>query len=160
MDISSLSGGFTLAGAGAAATTEKPDLFSSDGFLTLLAAQIRNQNPLEPMKDTEFIAQMAQFSQLEQTTNLARDIRGLTMSQQLSQGAALLGREVSYESPAGELVAGVVERLSVSADGREMMLLVGGVPIDVRKVITVNSQPSGPAPPVGELQDGPGTVPS
>ena len=41
---------------------EQTDLFSSDGFLKILSSQIRSQNPLEPMKDTEFIAQMAQFS--------------------------------------------------------------------------------------------------
>ena len=51
------------------------DIFSSEGFLKLLASQISSQNPLEPMKDTEFVAQMAQFSQLEQITNLAKDIK-------------------------------------------------------------------------------------
>ena len=140
MDIASLTGGFAAGAAGGGqGPAEKTDMFSSDGFLRLLAAQISNQNPLEPMKDTEFIAQMAQFSQLEQTTNLARDIRGLTMGAQLSQGASLLGREVSYEDHDGVLVTGIVERLSVSADGRDMMLLVGGVPIDVRQVVTVQT---------------------
>ena len=48
---------------------KKVDIFSSEGFLKLLASQMTSQNPLEPMKDTEFIGQMAQFSQLEQTTD-------------------------------------------------------------------------------------------
>jgi flagellar basal-body rod modification protein FlgD len=139
MDITSLTGGFASTGPAAGGTGEGAGIFSSDGFLQLLAAQISNQNPLEPMKDTEFIAQMAQFSQLEQTTNLARDIRGLTMGQQLSQGAALIGREVSYETSGGELVRGVVERLWVSADGRDMKLAVGGVSIDVGQIVTVES---------------------
>ena len=139
MDITSLTGGFTAIGPAAGGAGEGTGIFSSDGFLQLLAAQISNQNPLEPMKDTEFIAQMAQFSQLEQTTNLARDIRGLTMGQQLSQGAALIGREVSYETSGGELVRGTVERLWVSADGRDMKLAVGGVSIDVGQIVTVDS---------------------
>lgn len=140
MDITTLTGAFATRGvqtpkaAGAGA-----DMFSSEGFLTLLAAQIKNQNPLEPMKDTEFIAQMAQFSQLEQTTNLARDIRGLTMGQQLSQGAALIGRTVTYEAGDGATASGVVERLSVSADGREMMLRVDGAVIEIGRVVTVDS---------------------
>jgi len=138
MDITSLTGAFGAAGPDRAGRAESPDVFSSDGFLRLLAAQIGNQNPLEPMKDTEFIAQMAQFSQLEQMTGLARDIRGLTMGQQLSQGASLLGREVTYEAADGALAAGVVERLSVSADGRDMALLVGGVPVDIRRVVAVS----------------------
>lgn len=41
-----------------------------DAFLKILVTQMQNQNPLEPMKDTEFIGQMAQFSSLEQLTNL------------------------------------------------------------------------------------------
>ncbi|MEQ8833055.1 MAG: flagellar hook capping FlgD N-terminal domain-containing protein [Miltoncostaeaceae bacterium] len=141
MDITTLTGAFAARGADGPQqrSSETGDIFSSDGFLSLLAAQIRNQNPLEPMKDTEFIAQMAQFSQLEQTTNLARDIRGLTMGQQLSQGAALIGRTVTYEDAEGVASTGVVERLSVSADGREMMLRVDGAIIEVGQVVTVDS---------------------
>lgn len=139
MDITSLTGGFSAKSPVASGPGAGTEIFSSDGFLRLLAAQIGNQNPLEPMKDTEFIAQMAQFSQLEQTTNLARDIRGLTMGQQLSQGAALIGREVTYETSGGQLAGGTVERLWVSADGRDMKLAVGGVSIDVGQIVTVES---------------------
>lgn len=118
---------------------EQPtDIFSSDGFLRILASQIRGQNPLEPMKDTEFLAQMAQFSQLEQMTNLAKDIRALTLSGQLSQGAALIGRTVTYQ-PQGSLtpVTGIVEGLRVAGDGRSMSLVVGGVEVDVSLVTAV-----------------------
>ena len=139
MDIPSLSGDFTPAQARTATKETGNDLFSSDSFLKLLAAQISNQNPLEPMKDTEFVAQMAQFSQLEQTTNLARDIRGLTMGQQLAQGTALIGRTVTYEDATGALARGTVERLWVSADGRELKLVVGGNGVDISKIVTVES---------------------
>ena len=87
-----------LAAAAPKATT---DIFSSEGFLKLLATQISCQNPLEPMKDTEFVAQMALFSQLEQTTNMAANIKALTMSSQLSQGAALIGKTVTYQPADG-----------------------------------------------------------
>lgn len=137
-DITSVTGDFVTRSSRPERTQQNDDVFSSQGFLRLLAAQISNQNPLEPMKDTEFIAQMAQFSQLEQTSNLAADVRSLTMSAQLSQGAALIGRTVTYEHADGT-ATGTVERLSVSADGREMLLVVDGVAIDVSQVITVDS---------------------
>ncbi len=137
-DITSVTGDFVPRSAAPARAEQDTDIFSSQGFLKLLAAQISNQNPLEPMKDTEFVAQMAQFSQLEQTTNLAADVRSLTMSAQLSQGAALIGRTVTYEHADGT-TSGTVERLSVSADGREMLLVVSGVAIGVGQVITVDS---------------------
>jgi len=116
------------------------DIFSSDGFLKLLAGQIRAQNPLDPMKDTEFVAQMAQFSQLEQMTNLARNIEALTLSGRLSQGASLIGRTVTYQPADGSAaVTGVVSSLTVGGDGRSMSLLVDGAEVDVRQVVRVDA---------------------
>lgn len=114
------------------------DLFSSEGFLKILSSQIRSQNPLEPMKDTEFIAQMAQFSQLEQVTSVAKDMKALTMSSQLAQGASLIGKSVTYQS-AGSLtpITGTVESLNVAGDGRSMSLIVNGVSVDVSLVTKV-----------------------
>ena len=121
-----------LAAAAPKATT---DIFSSEGFLKLLATQITSQNPLEPMKDTEFVAQMAQFSQLEQSTNMAADIKSLRMSGALSQGAALIGKNVTYAPADGSAaVTGTVQSLTVGADGRSMSLLVDGVNVDVAQV--------------------------
>lgn len=120
-----------LAAAAPKATT---DIFSSEGFLKLLATQISSQNPLEPMKDTEFVAQMASFSQLEQTTNMAANIKALTMSGQLSQGAALIGKSVTYQPADGTAaVTGVVQSLAVGA-GRSMSLMVDGVSVDISQV--------------------------
>jgi flagellar basal-body rod modification protein FlgD len=92
------------------------------------------------MKDTEFLAQMAQFSQLEQITNLAKDMKALTLSGQLSQGASLIGKTVTY-LPEGAVtpVTGVVESLTVGGDGRSMSLVVGGVSVDVSLVTRVGA---------------------
>ena len=49
---------------------EKKDDLGKDAFLNLLVTQLKNQDPLNPMEDREFIAQMAQFSSLEQMQNL------------------------------------------------------------------------------------------
>ena len=121
-------------------TPKQTDLFSSDGFLRILAAQIRSQNPLEPLKDTEFIAQMAQFSQLEQMTNLAKDTKALAVGGALAQGAALIGKTVSY-TPVGSVtqVTGVVEGLRVSGDGRSMALVVNNVSVDASLVTAVTA---------------------
>ena len=120
-----------------AAAAKKPatDIFSSEGFLKLLATQISSQNPLEPMKDTEFVAQMASFSQLEQTTNMAANIKALTMSGQLSQGAALIGKSVTYQPADGTAaVTGVVQSLTVGSANKSMSLMVNGVAVDVSQV--------------------------
>lgn len=135
-----VAGTFTATNPTAPKAAKQTDLFSSDGFLGILAAQMRGQNPLEPMKDTEFLAQMAQFSQLEQVTSLAKDMKAMNMSGRLAQGAALIGRTVSYvPSGATQPVSGVVQGVTLAGDGRSMSLIVGGVPVDASLVTRVGA---------------------
>ncbi len=65
--------------AGAAKVQQETKIYSDnldkDAFLNLLVTQMRNQNPLEPMDNTEFISQMAQFSSLEQSQNTNKTIK-------------------------------------------------------------------------------------
>ncbi len=120
------------------ATPKKVDIFSSEGFLKILASQMTSQNPLEPMKDTEFIGQMAQFSQLEQVTNMASSMKALAMSSQLAQGSALIGKNVTY-TPAGATtpISGVVQSIGMS--GGTMSLVVNGVSVDPSLVSRVGA---------------------
>jgi flagellar basal-body rod modification protein FlgD len=62
-----------------------PDTMGKDAFMKILIAQLQNQDPTNPMKDNEFIAQMAQFSSLEQTMNLARAFEKFAEAQNQSQ---------------------------------------------------------------------------
>ena len=135
-----VTGPYTPVAAGPQPLREPVEILASEGFLRLLAAQISAQNPLEPMKDTEFVAQMAQFSQLEQTTNLATDVAALTLSGRLAQGASLIGRTVTYQPADGsDPVSGVVGSLTVGAGGRSLSLIVDGVAVDARQVIGVTA---------------------
>jgi len=71
-----------------------------DDFMNLLIAQISNQNPMEPMKDTDFIAQLAQFSSLEQMQNIASGMEMLALSQAAStnsQMVNLIGKRAVIE---------------------------------------------------------------
>lgn len=82
-----------------------------DDFLKLLTTELANQDPLQPMDNKDFIAQMAQFSSLEQMNNVATSMNDLKTSmtsyfQQglLSQGAALIGKQVSGIDTDGKTV--------------------------------------------------------
>jgi len=70
------------------------DLGSVD-FMKLIIAQMRNQNPLEPQKDSDFMAQMAQFEALNQTKATAQGMKVLQGLSELSSAAGLLGRVVT-----------------------------------------------------------------
>jgi flagellar basal-body rod modification protein FlgD len=63
-------------GLGAAITRETT--LGQDAFLKLLLTQLQHQDPTQPMKDTEFIAQLAQFSQLEKLTDISQSMKQLT----------------------------------------------------------------------------------
>lgn len=123
----------------ATATGDPSSIFSSDTFLKVLAAQVRSQNPLEPMKDTEFIGQMAQFSSLEQVTSLNATMKSFNLTNQLTQGAALVGRQVTYLPEGADVpVTGTVERMLIENGGRSTSLVVNGVlvnPNQVREVL-------------------------
>ena len=89
------------AAASAAATAAKTEnTLGQDEFLTLLVAQLQNQDPLNPTDATEFTAQLAQYSQLEQLFNLNDAMDGLTAAQTSSQkvsALSLIGKEVVVE---------------------------------------------------------------
>lgn len=141
-DITSVSGQFNpqdLLASTKAKAAKNDDIFSSASFLRLLGAQMKSQNPLDPMKDTEFVAQMAQFSQLEQITSLSANMKSLNMSSQISQGAALIGREVTYV-PEGSLVpvTGRVDKMVLENGGRDSSLVVNGVRVGIAQVQEVH----------------------
>jgi flagellar basal-body rod modification protein FlgD len=96
-----------------------------DDFLKLLVGQLKNQDPLNPTSDTDFIGQMAQFSQLEQTTNMASVNEQLVSQQRGARAVALLGRTVTYPDANGALTTGTVERVEWA--DHQPSLTVGGV---------------------------------
>ena len=78
-------------------------------FLKLFTTQLQNQNPLEPVKNEAFVAQLAQFSQLEATTKMADSLSTMAAamkSDKLMTGASLIGKKVASPTGTAELVDG------------------------------------------------------
>ena len=94
-----------------------------DDFLKILITQLSYQDPTSPMEDKEFIAQMAQFSTLEQMTSMSKDFARLTSMIAGTQASSALGKNV--ELLAGEeLIQGKVKAIS---KGDSPTVLVNGV---------------------------------
>ena len=111
-------------------------------FLSLLVTQMRNQDPLKPVADTEFIAQMAQFTSLEQTKEMSADIQQLRQSFGLTQGTALMGKNVRIATGEQEnkvFTNGIVTDLEVNKDG-EVSVIVNGKAYNLDAVIAVHSE--------------------
>ena len=107
-----------------------------EDFLQLLTSQISNQDPLEPMKDTEFISQMANIASLEQMQQFTKGFESFADSQKDMVAQAYLGRMVSI-SEQGSEVSGLVESVEKSEDGT-ISVLVSGKNYDPQSITRVS----------------------
>lgn len=117
----------TLSAADTADTTNRiptKTLDQSD-FLTLLTVQLQQQDPLNPVSDTESIAQMAQFSSLQEMSELNDSFSAMQLQTQLSSANSLIGRDVSLTSTDGTVYSGVVDSVEQTDSGP--YLTIGGV---------------------------------
>ncbi|MDN5325489.1 MAG: flagellar basal-body rod modification protein FlgD [Moorella sp. (in: firmicutes)] len=118
--------GVTAATTGTTSTGPSRGL-GKDDFLKLLAAQLQNQDPLNPVSDTDFIAQMAQFSALEQMNNLNESFNEAIML----QAVGLIGKEVTARIN-DQTLTGAVSKVSWSPEG--IILTVGEQQISLKDV--------------------------
>lgn len=121
--------GASSARVGNSAADWRPD---KTAFLKLLAAQLQYQNPMEPMKNEEFLTQMVQFTILEQLQEMSDRLTRMWRLEGLQKGAMLLGRRVTVTGADGEVVAGPVEKVVLSEEG--VSLVVQGRSFDLEQV--------------------------
>jgi flagellar basal-body rod modification protein FlgD len=104
-----------------------------DDFLKILITQLQHQDPTSPMEDKDFIAQMAQFSSLEQIRNMSQGFQKLTGLLASSEAAQVLGRSVEVRD-GDNLVRGVVDKV---VRGDEPLVSVNGRIYDFSQVESV-----------------------
>jgi flagellar basal-body rod modification protein FlgD len=133
---------------GAAAGGTAKSTLGKDDFLKLLLAQLSNQDPLRPMDDKEFIAQLAQFNTLEQMQQMNQHLIDLALSQSLAQASALLGRQVEAAGENDTVITGAVTAAGL-VDG-QAVLTVGDTQVAlgaVTRIFTTDSSTSATASP-------------
>ena len=103
---------------------------SQQDFLKLFTTQLQNQNPLDPTKNEAFVAQLAQFSQLEATTNMATQLTTFVTSMsgdRMLSGATMIGKKVAVDGApvvmsGGQPVQGIID-LPAGAEGMRLEIL-------------------------------------
>jgi flagellar basal-body rod modification protein FlgD len=105
-------------------------ILGQDGFLQLLVAEMQNQDPLSSSQDpTQTVTQMAQFSSVEQLTNLVQ-------GSQQAQSVALIGHNVAYTDSEGNEGSGVVDAVTFSSGSP--VIDVNGTSVNPSQIIGVS----------------------
>jgi flagellar basal-body rod modification protein FlgD len=146
MDLSSITASTpTSLGSATALPNQQLD---KTAFMDLLVAQLKNQDPLEPASNQEFVGQLATFSSLEQLENVNDNITTMVLLQQsnallsqLTQSGGLIGKEVEWTNPETGL-SGVGTVQSVKIDQGMAYLDVDGQSVALIDVTQVNGTPA------------------
>ena len=125
------------------ATTTAQNAFGLDfqSLLRIILTQLTYQDPLKPVDNTQFVSQLAQFSQLQQSQTLNDQITSLLSAQAATQATSLLGRTVDLATNGGTTLSGEVKAISF-ATGQPLVTIetadgqtIGGISIaDVTQV--------------------------
>ena len=112
---------------------------ATNEFMHLLTVQLQHQNPLEPVKQENFIAQLAQFSTLEGIERLNTSFENILKLQEISQGFDLVGKEIRYVNPeTNDISTGTVSEFYV--DNGNVMLIVNNQTISVELIAGIKNE--------------------
>jgi flagellar basal-body rod modification protein FlgD len=125
--ISQLVNNGASSASGTSSTSSANGQISENEFLTLLTTQLQNQDPLQPMDNTQSVAELAQFSALQSQTNLASQFETFQSNFSVMQSASLIGQQVSaqYTDANGnsQTVSGKIQTISVVNGTPEFTLM-------------------------------------
>lgn len=92
-------------------------------FMQLLLAQLRNQNPLDPVQDKDFMGQVTQLNSFQELQKMTKLLQSLSKSNQLTEAAGLIGKTVKVKAADGHVRSGLVSGVSLTGD--TAMLIMG-----------------------------------
>ncbi|MGH7862780.1 MAG: flagellar hook capping FlgD N-terminal domain-containing protein, partial [Candidatus Dormibacteraceae bacterium] len=135
----------TVSGPGTSGSTD-PSIASLTGngsqlgeqsFLQLLVAQLQNQDPMQPMDDTQFISQLAQFSTLQTMQQIQSSLQSSLGAQLLDHAMSFLGHTVSANDANGSPVSGTVSGIKLQSGN--VLLEVGSTTVNLSDVSEVKA---------------------
>jgi flagellar basal-body rod modification protein FlgD len=112
----------------------------TEDFIKMMITQLQHQDPLEPAKNQELLAQMSQIGQLQSQTMLQESIQGMVLQQNLGAAGNLIGKMVEGHADDGEAITGLVT--SIRVEKNEVFLeLDNGNRLPLKKVTGISSPP-------------------
>jgi flagellar basal-body rod modification protein FlgD len=132
-------GSTTAAGSNAALQNSKYNLKTED-FINMMVTQLQNQDPMDPAKNSDLLAQMSQIGQLQSSTDLQSTLKSIMSQSQISSAGALIGKSVTGTLADGKTsVTGLVESVRV-VDGAANLKLENGAVVPLTNVSAIDAQ--------------------
>jgi flagellar basal-body rod modification protein FlgD len=97
--------------------TNPSDNLGENDFLKLMMIQLQHQDPLNPSDPTQYMSELANFSSLEQQTQIAQSTASASTQQASTSALGLLGHTVSYKDASGVTQTGTVSKVNFTSSG-------------------------------------------
>ena len=119
-------------------STDSYNELDIDSFLKLLISELQNQDPLDPMENSEMVAQIGQIREIGATDQLTQTLTNLSASQELVTASGLIGRQVNGLGDDFSPIDGVVDRITVETseenNSRSVKVHVGEKTMDIKNI--------------------------
>lgn len=118
-----------------------------DQFLKLLIVEMQNQDPLNPMDNSEILQQISQIRTIGATDQLSETLQSVLTGQNLSTASGLIGKQVTALTDLGKNVTGIVDRVSVEVNpedntDRTLKVHIGNQSVDLNNIREILEQES------------------
>jgi flagellar basal-body rod modification protein FlgD len=127
----------TESSATSSTKTKSTNSVDYNTFLQLLIAEMKNQDPTNPMDTSQYMSQFAQLSTVEQAMQTNSKLDALLSSSALSQADGLIGRTASFTDSTGATVSGKIASVSINSDG-SVATLENGTRIPIGAGLTLS----------------------
>ena len=136
MTVTTYTGTYTSQSTSTASTSSTSSATTVDyqSFLKLLVAEMKNQDPTSPMESTDYVAQLATFSQVEQSVQINSKLDNILQASVLSQAGSLIGKTVTS---ADGSITGTVAEVKLYSDGL-IAVLENGEQIPMLPGVTIS----------------------
>jgi flagellar basal-body rod modification protein FlgD len=124
---------------GASTTVDRPDQMGKDTFLKLLVAQMRYQDPGNPVDSSQMMSQTAVFSQVEKLEQLVAQNASMLVLQESATAGSLVGRSATYTDTTGASKTGVVTSVRLASGDSEAVAVIGGVAVPVGRLTEITA---------------------
>ena len=122
----------------ASSTIDRPDQMGKDVFMKLLVAQMRYQDPGNPVDSSQMMSQTATFSQVEKLEQLVNQNASMLVLQESATAGALVGRTATYTDTSGAAKTGVVTAVQLASKQSEAVAIIDGVKVQVGRLTEIS----------------------